>query len=61
MAIRKANKLNKETKYKCIVLPVAGKPRVYTKFQLKYLIRRGFFKKGVTIQHLEKLALYITA
>ncbi|OQY03195.1 MAG: hypothetical protein B6I20_05605 [Bacteroidetes bacterium 4572_117] len=57
-AITKANKLKKQTGYKMLVLLVKGKPRVYSKFQLKHLIKTRFFKKGTSIQGLEKLALY---
>lgn len=59
-AIKKAKRLKKRNKYKYLVLTVMGKPRVYSKFQLKHLIRIRFFKKGTTIQQLEALALYKT-
>ena len=59
-AIRKANRLYNETRYKYYVLPVKGKPRVYARKTLKLLIKTKFFKKGTTIQALEKRALYTT-
>jgi hypothetical protein len=37
-----------------------GVPRVYSKMQLKHLIKIRYFKKGTTIQQLEALALYKT-
>jgi hypothetical protein len=60
-AIRKANTLRRQTGYKYIVLNVAGKPKVFARFQLKRLIKLNFFAKGVNIRQLEKHALYITA
>ncbi len=58
--IKKANKLNKLTKYKYMILMSAGKARIYRKADLKYMIKRRVFKKGTTIKMLEKQALYIT-
>lgn len=59
-AIRKANRLKKKYKFKYLVLMIKGKPRVYAKFQIKNLIKRGFLKKGISIQHIESLAIYKT-
>jgi hypothetical protein len=59
-AINKANRLHRLTKYKFLVLLVKGKPRVYSKFQLKHLIKTRYFEKGTTIQQLEKSAIYKT-
>jgi hypothetical protein len=59
-AIIKANKLKKRTYHKYLVMMSMGKPRIYSKAVLKEFIKKGHFKKGVTIQKLEDKALYIT-
>lgn len=58
--IKQAKKLQKLTGYKYIVLFVAGKVQLTRKADLKKLIRMRYFRKGTTIQDLEKQALYIT-
>ncbi|MEA2041141.1 MAG: hypothetical protein U9N85_01125 [Bacteroidota bacterium] len=58
--IIQANKLAKLTKYKYLVLIYKGKLITVRKGDLKRLIRFGKFKKGTTIQDLERSALYIT-
>lgn len=60
-AIKEANSLAKLLNKRFMVIVFAGQPVVYQKTQLKDLIRRRkFFKKGVTIAQLEKMAYYIT-
>lgn len=59
--IKKAKRLNKITEHKYIVLYVFGKARIYKKADLKRLIRIRVFKKGITIQDLEKSAIFVTA
>jgi len=60
-AIRKAERYSKEYHKKYIVISFGGKLRVYQKAALKDLIkRRKFFKKGVTVEQLEKMAYHIT-
>ncbi len=70
----RANKLNKEidkaidmacslrekTGRKHLVVMHQGKPVVHTKQRLQVLIKRRYFKKGTTIQDIEKVALFIT-
>ncbi len=58
--IKKANKLHKLTKHKYMVLLVSGKLQLHRKADLKKLIKLRVFKKGTSIQLLEKSALYIT-
>lgn len=43
-----------------MVLMVAGVPKVYSKQELKSLIQRHTFKKGTTIQDLERRAIIVT-
>nr|DAJ67921.1 MAG TPA: hypothetical protein [Caudoviricetes sp.] len=60
-AVKMAKELSEASKRKYIVLMVAGVPKVYSKQELKNLIQRRVFKKGTTIQDLEKRAILITA
>lgn len=58
--VRKANRLAKEENRRYIVTMMHGRPAIYTKQTLKEAIKRRKFKKGVTIQDIEKQAYYIT-
>ncbi len=58
--IRKANKLRELTKHKYFVILIIGKLVIVRKSDMKKSIREGKFKKGITINILEKSALYIT-
>ncbi len=60
-AIRLADELSKASRRKYLVLLVAGVPKVYSKQELKTMIRSRRFRKGTTIQDLEKKAILITA
>lgn len=60
-AVKMAKELSEASKRKYIVLMVAGVLKVYSKQELKNLIQRRVFKKGTTIQDLEKRAILITA
>ena len=60
-AIKLAKELSQASKRKYIVLLVAGVPKVYAKQDLKKMIAQRKFRKGVTIQDLEKRAILITA
>lgn len=60
-AVKMAKELSEASKRKYIVLMVVGVPKVYSKQELKNLIQRRVFKKGTTIQDLEKRAILITA
>lgn len=59
-AIRLADELSKASRRKYLVLLVAGVPKVYSKQELKTMIRSRKFRKGTTIQDLEKKAILIT-
>lgn len=59
-AIKMAQELAVVSKRRYIVLIVAGVPKVYSKQELKNLVKRRVFKKGTTIQDLEKRAVLIT-
>lgn len=59
-AIRLAEELSKASKRRYLVLMVAGIPKVYSKQELKKMIARRKFRKGTTIQDLEKKAVLIT-
>ena len=60
-AVKLAKELSEASRRKYVVLRVAGVPKVYSKQELKTLIRKRVFKKGVTVQDLEKRAILITA
>lgn len=61
--IKKATELAKTLtgadRKKRLVLMVAGVPKVYTKQELKRLLLTKHFKKGTTIQDLERVAITI--
>lgn len=59
-ALSLAQKLSETNKRKYLVLMVAGVPKVYSKQELKMLIRRRKFVNGTTIQDLEKKAIAVT-
>lgn len=58
--VKKANRLAREENRRYIVTMMQGRPAIYTKQTLKEAIKRRKFKKGVTIQDIEKQAYYIT-
>jgi hypothetical protein len=60
-AVKLADELSKASRRKYIVLLVAGVPKVYSKQDLKRMIAQRKFRKGITIQDLEKKAILITA
>lgn len=59
-AINMASDLREKTGRKYLVIMHKGKPVVHTKQRLQQLIRKRYFRKGTTIQDLEKIALFIT-
>lgn len=59
-AIRLADELSKASRRKYLVLLVAGVPKVFSKQELKKMIAQRKFRKGTTIQDLEKKAILIT-
>ncbi|MBS4041596.1 MAG: hypothetical protein KGZ81_13490 [Flavobacteriales bacterium] len=58
--VRKAIRLSKLEDRRYIVTTFFGRPQYYTKQSLKNAIKRRKFKKGVTIQDIEKHAYFIT-
>lgn len=58
--IRLAGELSEVSKRKYLVLLVAGVPKVFSKQELKKMIAQRKFRKGTTIQDLEKRAILIT-
>lgn len=58
--IKRANKWSKLTGYRYLVIYYEGKLRLAKKKNLKALIAKRRFKKGTTIQMLEKSAVYVT-
>ena len=59
-AVRKANSMAELFKMKYYVIYIGGKLKVVPKQTLKQLIARKRFRKGTTIEMIEKRALYIT-
>lgn len=58
--IDKANQRQKLTGYKYMVIMWEGKPVIVKKQEIKRMIANGYFRKGTTIQELERNAIYIT-
>lgn len=59
-AVRQAKALAKTFNVRYYVLWFGGKLKVVPKQTIKELIVRKRFKRGTTIQDIEKIALYIT-
>ena len=59
-AVRKADRLRRISSLKYLVIVLNGKLEVVARQDLRRLIRKHYFRKGTRIEHLEKLALYIT-
>lgn len=59
-AIEKARHLSEIDGRRYMVIMCKGAPRVYQKKELQTLIRRRVFRKGTTIQDIEKKAILIT-
>lgn len=59
-AIKHANHVRYTTGYKCFVICTPKGYKAYSKQALKQLVKQRYFKKGVTVQHLEKMAVYVT-
>ena len=59
-AVRLAKLLSETSRKKYLVLMVSGIPKVYSKQELKAMIKQRKFVKGTTIQDLEKRAIIIT-
>jgi hypothetical protein len=61
-AIKHAKHIKNHTGYKCYVLLFPGGYRAITKQAIKCLMRskKRYFKKGTSIETIEKMAVYIT-
>ena len=59
-AVKKAVKMQNQTGFKYMVININGKVRAASRSRLKDLIKEGRFKKGVTIEDIEKCALFKT-
>lgn len=59
-AVRQANALSKTFRVRYYVLSFRGKLKIVPKSAIKELIARKRFRRGTTIQDIEKIALYIT-
>jgi len=59
-AIKKAERIYKQTRYHCLVVNWGKFPRIFRRTDLKKLIKAKQFKKYITIQDFEKSALYKT-
>lgn len=60
-AVDEANRWREKTGYRYMVLNIGGRLVVTAKKDIKQLIaRRRMFRKGVTVQQIERSALYIT-
>jgi hypothetical protein len=59
--VKHAVKFAKLENRRYIVTTFFGKPQCYTKQQLKVELKKRTFKKGVTIEQLEKTAYFVTA
>ena len=57
-AIMEANRFRDLTGATHYVMFVEGRFRAYNRHVLKGLIRKNYFKRGVTIEHLENSAIY---
>lgn len=60
VAIKAAIRAHEADGRKYLVVVLKGKPTVVSKGELRKLKARGAFKKGVTIQDFEKMALFVT-
>ncbi len=59
-AVRRAIRFHQITGLKHLVIIINRKPVTVSKRDLKNLIKRHRFKKGVTVQDIESKALFIT-
>lgn len=62
-AIRHANAVKVSRGFKCYVLLLPGGYKAITKSAIKCLMKsdKRYFKKGTTIQDIERMAVYVTS
>lgn len=58
--VKKALRLTKLEKRRYIVTTMLGRPRCFSKQDLKEALKRRKFKKGVTMEQIEQRAYFIT-
>ena len=59
-AVHKADRMNRLTRLKFLVILLNGKLEVIAKQDARRLIRQHYFKKGTRIEDIEQRALYVT-
>ncbi len=59
-AVKKALKVQSLTGRKQFVIMYNGKPVVVSKRKIRSLVSTHYFRKGVTVQDIEKRALFVT-
>lgn len=59
-AVKEANSMAKLTGMKYYVIMMGGKLKAVPKQNMRALVRTHRFRKGVTIQDIEKRALFVT-
>ena len=60
VAIKAAIRAHEADGRKYLVIVLEGKPTVVSKGELRKWMKRGVFKKGVTLQDFEKRALFVS-
>lgn len=60
LAVRKAVRLNRADGRRYMVLNIQGRPRLIAQQNVRTLIRRHVFRKGITIADIRRRALFIT-
>ena len=59
-AVKKAVKVEHITGRKQFVIMYDGKPVVVSKKKIRNLVATRYFRKGITVQEIEKRALFVT-
>ena len=59
-AVKEAVSLSAVTGRRYFVILVAGKLKVIPKQAIRMLVATHYFKKGITVQEIEKRALFVT-
>lgn len=59
-AVRQAKKYSDLFDKKYMAVHFMGRPRAVSKQRIKQLLSMGYFKKGTTMQKLEKTAFYVS-
>lgn len=59
-AVKKAVKVQSLTGRKQFVVMYNGKPAVVSKKRIRYLVSTHAFTKGITVQDIERRALFVT-